>query len=206
MPPRGFSLPSRGDEIAQPQRQRALIDVTVDRVGAALAARRRHHDVAALALDLDAFGQSAGTAAGGPVEIEDQVRAVGRAAVLAGDDRLVLGDELVPLGDAVGMILRRVDVDAAHAGRKARRQPDQVLVPVPPRADLDRIGGRLLEASGAGDRLAVGILVARRYWFLVDIHRKYRKAVRRPGQRGVEHPARRLIGRDRGRGRRPQLP
>ena len=123
----GPSLPSRSDEIAQPQRQRVWIDVVVDRVGAALAARRRHHDVAALALDLDAFGQLAGTAASGPVKIEDQVRPVGRAAVLAGDNRLMLGDDLVPLRDAVGMILRRVDVDAAHAGCKTRRQADQVL-------------------------------------------------------------------------------
>ena len=112
----------------------------VDRVGAALAARRRHHDVAALALDLDAFGQLAGAATEGPVEIEDQVRAAGRAAMLAGHDRRVLRDELVPLRDAVGMILRGVDVDAAHAGRKAHRQADQILVlaPTRPGSGLDR--------------------------------------------------------------------
>ena len=67
----------------------------------------------------------------GAVEVENQVRPAGRAAVLAGDDRLVLRDDLLPLRDAVGVILRRVDVDAAHAGRKARRQADQVLVSAP---------------------------------------------------------------------------
>ena len=48
-----------------------------------------------------------------------------------------------------------------------------------------------------GIGLPFGIPVARRHRDLVDGHRKDRKAVRRLGQRGIEHPARLFIGRDR---------
>ena len=60
-------------------------------------------------------------------EIENQMRPTGRAAVFAGDDRLMLRGDLLPLRDAVGVVLRGVDVDAAHAGCEAHRQADQVL-------------------------------------------------------------------------------
>src|SRR6476659_9304747 len=101
------------------------------------------------------------------------MRPTGRAAMLAGVDGLVLCGDLIPFRNLVSVILRGVDIDAAHPGRIAHRQADQMFASPPPGPDLRRVGGRLLERSGAGDRLAVGVLVARRHRYLVDGHRKY---------------------------------
>ena len=70
-------------------------------------------------------------------------------------------DELVPLRDAVGVILRSVDVDANTPDAKPIGRPIRYSAAPPPCPDLDWIGGRLLERSGAGDRVAVRILVPR---------------------------------------------
>ena len=136
------------------------IDVVVDRVGAAFAARRRHHDVAALALDLDAFAAVAPELqpSGSSTSHENQMRAAGCAAVLAGDDRLRARSDHAPLRYAVGVILRRVDVEHPHAGRSARRQADQIFVSSPPGPDLDRIGGRFLEDPVPGIGLPLASL------------------------------------------------
>jgi hypothetical protein len=97
------------------------IDVAINCVGAALAHRRRHHDVPALALDLDAVRQGALAAAKAQLGVppENQVRAVGGAAVLARAQWLVLRNNFAPGLEAVGVVLRGVDIERPDAGALA---------------------------------------------------------------------------------------
>src|SRR5262249_52327675 len=94
---------ARSDFVDEPLRGIDRIDVAEDCVAAALAHARRYDDVAALALDRDAFGQGTGAAADRPLvfPFEQHMRPAGGGAVLAGLERIMFGDERIPGGDAL---------------------------------------------------------------------------------------------------------
>ena len=75
--------------------------------------------------------------------------------MLARLERIMLGDERIPGGHALVLVLKRgVDVGAPHAGARPHRHRDQGFgIVLPPVADDDWIGGRLLEAASAGNAL-----------------------------------------------------
>src|SRR5262249_44268745 len=150
------------DQIGQPRRRQNGIDIAEDTVGAGLPYRRRHQDVAALTFNLDAAWQRALAAADRLrcVPREEQMRAAGGGGMLARDDRIVRARELVPRTHAVGVVFRRIDVEAPDAALLAHRQGNQRgRMILPPLADFLRIAGRFVVAAGAWN--AVGILSGR---------------------------------------------
>jgi hypothetical protein len=114
--------------------------------------------------------------------------------VLSRDDRLVFGGDLVPSCDAVVVVFASIDIERPDAGHSAHRQADQVLMPGPgpPFLDLYRVAGRLVERSSSWDAILefpgrIGITFRDRR--LTGGERKYREAMCRIGQRGIEHLA-----------------
>src|SRR6516165_9486933 len=163
---------SRLDFVDEPLRCVDRIDVAIDDVKLSLAHRWRRDDVAAGALDRDALGHLSEAAANRLLVLpfEEHVRSAGGGAVLARRKRLVLGDERIPGGDAlVLMLLRGIDIGAPHAGERTHGHGDQRLgIAAPPLLDRDRIGGRLFDAAGTGNALLelagrVGIAARDRY-------------------------------------------
>src|SRR5262249_3823318 len=135
--------------------------------------------------------------------LEDHVRSAGGAAVLARLERLMLGEQRIPLIDPpFGMVFGGVNVDHPHARARAARHRDQrARVSRPPRRDDGRIGGRLVESAGAWNppfALTGRIGTAPRDWLLVVmIDGKDRNAVLPEEQRSFAHAQRLGIDGDR---------
>src|SRR6516165_9742156 len=100
---RGLAL---RDEVDQELRRFNRIDVAENAIGTAFAHARRDDDVATLALDREREVLQLALAATDRLRVipcEQHVRSAGGAAVLAGLEGLVPGDERIPFGDAVGL-------------------------------------------------------------------------------------------------------
>src|SRR6516162_4114410 len=127
----------------------------MDGISAPFAHARWYDDVAAVALDRDAFGHLSGAATDRLLVLpfEECVWSTRGRAVLAGLEQPMLGDERIPGGDALVFVFQSgIDIDAPHAGARSHRHCDQcVRIVGPPACDRDRVGGRFLEAAGAGN-------------------------------------------------------
>src|SRR5262249_11101745 len=145
----------RLDLVDEPLRGIGRIDVAEDRVAAALAHGGRHDDVAALAFDRDTLRHLSWAAADRllVLQFEDYVRPAGSGAVLARLERLMLGDERIPGGDALVFVFQGgVDVGAPHIGARPHRHRDQrVRIFFPPARDDNGIAGRFLKTASAGN-------------------------------------------------------
>src|SRR5262249_3761964 len=130
------------DQVDEPLRGNNRIDIAEDGVAFALAHAWRYDDVAALALDRNALGERPAATAERLliVPFEDHMRAAGGAAMLARLERLMLGEQRVPGGDALVLVFQGgVDIGAPHAGERTHGHGDQCFgIAVPPLRDRNR--------------------------------------------------------------------
>src|SRR5262249_46848922 len=135
-------------QVDEPLRSLDRIDVAEDGIGAPFAHARRDDDVAAFTFDREREVLQLALAAADRLLLlphEQHVRAAGGAAMLTRLKRLVLGEQRLPLSNAVDMLFAGVDVEAPYARARAGRYGDErVRILLPPLRDDERIGGRLV--------------------------------------------------------------
>ena len=113
----------------------------------------------------------------------------------------VLGGNLFPLGDAVGVVFGSIDVERPDAGALAHRHADQVFLSGPPSANLRLVARCLVEAACPWNARLVFVgriwIAFRDRPLAIDTDRKNRKAMGAIGQRRIEHSPGLPIGVDR---------
>src|SRR5262245_56850347 len=143
------------DQVDEPLRSNNRIDVAKDGVWAPFAHTWRDDDVAVFALDRNALGERPAATAERLliVPFEDHMRAAGGGAMLSRLERLMLGEQRVPGGDAFVFVLYRgVDVAGPHARQRPHSHSDQrTRIFFPPLRDDDGIAGRLFDTAGSGN-------------------------------------------------------